>query len=688
MHPAALAGAAVGADIDVVFGLALQALEGVARAADSRRRGGGQGGLVQRRLADNHLVVGHRGIGVAPAGGHADALGRQRQAARRGAGLGLQGDHPVAVDGGVGGAHAHRVGPHLQVAAQVVEVAVAAARADGDVPRSGGLVLHAGRGAGAQAEGARQGAEVGGVVDRQGHRAGHLVDDRRTAAHRVAADGESRDGVGVAQGGQALGQRELGGVGGVDLGRHAEGVVGVGLEARDGGKHRVGVHRAVADARGGDGILHCAVAALDEPCLGGRAAALDPLQLGAVGAGVGAGVVQLLRLLAGQAAAQSDVVQIDAHGAARGLLEEDGHVAVSAGHAVEDALILLVAVACDGQLALVVEGGAVGGVAHGADLHRRRAGAAARAAPDHQLHPAHGQGGHVDLRQHRDHRVGVGVGDSQRVVERVAAGAAVAVVDVGVVAVGALAEAVVALPAVGQGVARGGGHLVALEAAVVGQVGQRDGGAGGAEAHRSRPAAAAVVAGAGGHDVVEVGRVAAQAAEGGAAVGRDGGRQRVAHAGALLPVAEGVARRGADGGVGRGMQGGRGAGDAVGGQQGGHAARLECAEGGGLPGTGVVGVAVGAHVDRVALVGRETRQLLLEGADQLRCGGVALGGRHLDAVDNLPLGLAAGGVPAHMGRPRRHVAHHHVGDVAAGIRILLIAELHLRQEVLHTASRA
>ena len=228
--------------------------------------------------------------------------------------------------------------------------------------------------------------------------------------------------------------------------------------------------------------------------------------------------------------------------------------------------------------------------------------------------------------------------------------------------------------------------VAGLEGAAVGQV---DGGQQGGEAHGLRPAAVALGAGAAHLHVVVVGRVGRQACQGGAA----GGAGR--HAGLVgllagLPVAEGVGRGGADALVGRGMQGGCGGADAVGGRQGGQAA----AGGGGKLAQRPLAVAVGAahrtQVEPVVGVARQTCQGGLDHvADGHLGGGLQLFGVQGSRADHiLPAGLHAAGHPVDVGRRGGHVAHRQVGHIQTGVGILLIAELYLRQEVLHTASRA
>ena len=240
-------GAAVGAEVDVVLRLALQAGEGVGQGVlDVDLGGGGQGlGGGQARGAADELVVRHRGVDVGPGSRDGGALGRQGRRAGRGAGLGLQREGPLLVDGGVLGIDAHRQRRALggQVAAQGGHAADA-------LPFLVVFVVDLHRGAGAQAEGARQGAEVGGVVDGHRDRVVHGVDHGVAAAHLGVGDVEGRDGGLVVEGGAEHGGGL--GVGVVTVGRDGEDVGRLGREAREG--HAAGP-LADGEARLADGGL-------------------------------------------------------------------------------------------------------------------------------------------------------------------------------------------------------------------------------------------------------------------------------------------------------------------------------------------------------------------------------------------------------------------------------------------------
>ena len=102
--------ATVGADIDMVLGLAEQASEGIGRGTvDGGLHSGSEALFVKGAGADDHLVVLGGRVGVHPVGRQARALGSEGEVARSAALLTLQGDGPVLIEGGILSHHTHGV---------------------------------------------------------------------------------------------------------------------------------------------------------------------------------------------------------------------------------------------------------------------------------------------------------------------------------------------------------------------------------------------------------------------------------------------------------------------------------------------------------------------------------------------------------------------------------------------------
>ena len=138
--------------------------------------------------------------------------------------------------------------------------------------------------------------------------------------------------------------------------------------------------------------------------------------------------------------------------------------------------------------------------------------------------------------------------------------------------------------------------------------------------------------------------------------------------------------------MGQGVEGGRGGGHLGGGEHGGLATGGHGGKLAHRPVAVLIHAAHGAYVEVVVHVGRQTRGQVLggRGGDGSGLKGAGLGLTCTEHI--LPAGLRVAGHPADGGAVGGHIADGDFGHIHAGA--LLVAELHLRQEVLHRTTRA
>ena len=193
-----------GADIDIVFRLAIKVgdsvgLDGLDEGLGGGGHGSGVRGVEAAGLAHHFEVLGGR-VGVHPVGRQAGALGSEGEVARSAALLALQGDGPVLIEGGILSHHTHSV---RRVHGEVITNAGKRGNRGGPIRRRSIISIDCGtRRLG---DGAREGGNLlgGEVVDRYRHAVVLSVDNDVATGHASGSgDGDASDGALVTLGGE------------------------------------------------------------------------------------------------------------------------------------------------------------------------------------------------------------------------------------------------------------------------------------------------------------------------------------------------------------------------------------------------------------------------------------------------------------------------------------------------------